>query len=101
MNQHALMVISDEAGAFRWRIFAIDGEKAASQSESDRSFNTYESALQMGSVALAAIDEQPFQIEPAEPGVWGAPTEPVAKPADGRSSERGWPWAPEQSVPPS
>ena len=101
MNQHALMVIADEPGNFRWNILGIEGGTATPHSQSDRAFHTYESALQAGSVVLAAIDEQPFQIEPAEPGVSLESVEPVAKPADGQASERGWPWAPEQSVPPA
>lgn len=67
MNQHALMVVADEPGTFHWVLLKIDGQVATSHSQSECAFEDYESALNAGTLALAAVDEQPYENEAADP----------------------------------
>jgi len=69
MKRHALLVLSDNHENFRWVLLAptddwyIFGEHSAA----DRDFHTYEAALNAGTLALAAADEQPYENEAADP----------------------------------
>jgi hypothetical protein len=69
MKRHALQIISVDEGSFRWQLMEPTDEALAFQphSHSDCEFDDYESALNAGTLALAAADEQPYENEAADP----------------------------------
>lgn len=69
MKSHALQVISDDAGFFRWQLLQPGDVALAFEphSHSDDVFADYESALNAGTLALAAADDQPYENECADP----------------------------------
>ncbi|QHI99379.1 hypothetical protein GT347_16170 [Xylophilus rhododendri] len=69
MNRHALQVISDDSGSFRWVLLASTDEalRFEAHSHADCDFEDYASALNAGTLALAAADEQPYENEAAVP----------------------------------
>jgi hypothetical protein len=56
MDHHALMVIADEMKTYHWVLLTVDGQKFEPHSYSDGEFDTYEAALNAGTLALAAAD---------------------------------------------
>jgi len=74
MKRHALQVISDDEGAFRWQLLEPTEGALAFQphSHSECRFDDYEAALNAGTLALAAADEQPYENEAADPDDCGA-----------------------------
>ena len=69
MKRHALQVISDDPGNFRWVLLAPtdDWNVFGEHSAADCDFDTYEAALNAGALALAAADVQPYENEAADP----------------------------------
>ena len=69
MKSHALQVTSDQPGSFRW-VLLQPGTAAlafAPHSHAECDYPDYESALNAGTLALAAADEQPYENEAADP----------------------------------
>jgi len=69
MKRHALQVISDGPGNFRWVLLAsiADWNVFREHSATACYFDTYESALNAGTLALAAADQEPYENEAADP----------------------------------
>ena len=69
MKRHALQVVSDDSGNFRWMLLAPtpDWNVFDEHSAADYDFETYYEALNAGMVALTAADEQPFENEATDP----------------------------------
>ena len=68
MKRHALQVISDDEG-FRWVLLAPTDDALIfdPHSAAGCDFDDYEAALNAGTLALAAADEQPYENEAADP----------------------------------
>ena len=69
MKSHALQVVAGDGNSFRWMLLQ-PGEVALAfepHSHSDCDFDSYAAALNAGTLALAAADEQPYENEAAEP----------------------------------
>ncbi|MCZ2498122.1 hypothetical protein GN316_15260 [Xylophilus sp. Kf1] len=69
MPSHSLQIISDDPGNFRWVLLAPteDWDRFVEHSAAGCDFDTYEAALNAGTLALAAADEQPYENEAADP----------------------------------
>lgn len=69
MKSHVLQVIPDNAGSFRWQLLQPGDVALAFESHihSDDVFSDYESALNAGTLALAAADDQAYKNESADP----------------------------------
>lgn len=69
MKRHALQVVSEEPSSFRWQLLAPTEEalKFEAHSHSECSFADYAAALNAGTLALAAADEQSYENEAADP----------------------------------
>ncbi|QHJ00138.1 hypothetical protein GT347_20420 [Xylophilus rhododendri] len=67
MTSHALQVLSDDPGHFRWVVLHVDGERVITEMVAECYVGSYEAALNAGTLALAAADEQPYENEAADP----------------------------------
>ena len=69
MPRHALQVISDDPGNYRWVLLAPteDALEFEAHSAADCAFDNYESALNAGTLALAKADGEAYENEAADP----------------------------------
>lgn len=69
MLSHAPQVIADDPGHFRWMPLAPGADTLTfeAHSHAECEFDSYEAALNAGTLALAAADEQPYENEAADP----------------------------------
>lgn len=65
MKSHALQITSDDHGQFRWVLLHVDGERVLEHSHADLEFDSYEAALNAGTLALAASDGGEYDDETA------------------------------------
>jgi hypothetical protein len=64
---HALQILSDERGTFRWTVVTVDGDRVSCHSAAECDFASYADALNAGTLALAKADGQPYENEAADP----------------------------------
>jgi hypothetical protein len=67
MPIYSLNVSQEEADIFRWVLVEIDGERVLPHSHAACGFDSYEAALNAGTLALAAADGEEFENEAADP----------------------------------
>lgn len=67
MSIYSLNVSQEEPGAYRWVLVEIDGETVAPHSHAECHFDSYETALNAGTLALAAADGEEYENEAADP----------------------------------
>lgn len=69
MSHHALQVITDDPGSYRWVLLAPteDWDRFDAHSSAECDFDTYEDALNAGTLALAAADGESYENEAADP----------------------------------
>ena len=69
MQHHSLQVMTDGTGGYRWTILAPteDWNVFTQHSAAEEDFETYEAALNAGTLALAAADGEPYENEAADP----------------------------------
>ena len=69
MKRHALLINPDDVDAFRWVVMVrqAEGKPFVEHSSAECDFPDYAAALNAGTLALAAADEQPYENEAADP----------------------------------
>ncbi|MCZ2496452.1 hypothetical protein GN316_06765 [Xylophilus sp. Kf1] len=69
MPHHALQIISDDAGNFRWILLTPTDNALVFEAfqAADYDFSTYQAALDAGAVALSAADGEHYRNEAAIP----------------------------------
>lgn len=64
---HALQILSENPGSWRWVLITLDGTTTACHSAAECAFSSYADALNAGTLALANADGQPYENEAADP----------------------------------
>lgn len=69
MTYHALQILSDDPGTFRWVVLKPTDDALVFEEHSvaDCDFAVYADALNAGTLALAKADGEPYENEAADP----------------------------------
>ncbi|WPB58664.1 hypothetical protein [Xylophilus sp. GOD-11R] len=69
MKRHALQILSDDPGTYRWVVMEPTDDALAFEphSHAECDYPDYESALNAGTLALAAADGEAYENEAADP----------------------------------
>jgi hypothetical protein len=67
MPIYSLSVTSADPYEYRWVIVTLDAPKFEEHSIADCDYDSYEAALNAGTLELARLDNEPYENEAADP----------------------------------